>query len=143
MALGPVEVVVLDFPGSRFDGRVLPALERLVADRTISLIDGLLVTRGEEGDTVLLEIDDAGGGDDVAALASLCDRYDALLSEDDVAELTEALEPGSSAAVLVFEHTWVRPLRDAVVAVGGRVVDSVRIPAEVVAEVVASLEEAR
>jgi DNA-directed RNA polymerase subunit L len=65
-----------------------------------------------------------------------------MISDEDIEELSAALDPNSSAAVLVFEHTWVRPLRDAIVESGGVLAENFRVPPEVVAEVMAALETA-
>ena len=152
MALGPIEVVVIAFPGSRFDGAILPELERLLQAGTISIVDGLLASKDVTGETSFVEIDevgpddgpdgapDVGENEDVSRLAALCDRFDELLSDDDVDALTADLDPGSSAAILVFEHTWVRPLRDAIAGAGGVLAANVRIPREAVSEVMTALE---
>ena len=142
MPLGPIEVVVIAFPGNRFNGRILPELARLLDSGTISIIDGLLVTKDPTGVTTFLEIDEEGASEEVARLAELCDRFDELISAEDVAELTIDLAPNSSAAVLVFEHTWVRPLRDAIVDAGGVLTADIRVPHEVVDQVMAALETA-
>ncbi len=140
--LGPIEVVVIAFPGSRFKGQILPELSRLLEAGTISIVDGLLVTKDTAGNTTFMEIDEAGPDEDVARLAELCDRCEELISDDDVEELTQDLEPGSSVAILVFEHTWVRPLREAIVDAGGVLAANFRVPREAVDEVVAALETA-
>ena len=66
---------------------------------------------------------------------------DALISDEDVEALSETLEPNSSAAILVFEHTWAIPFRDAIVDSGGILAAAVRIPADVVDNVLAALAE--
>lgn len=139
MSVGPIEVIVVEFPGNRFNGEILPELNRLVGAGTISIVDGLLATRDPDGTVSVIEVDDASPDSDVAALAGLFDRIDALVSEDDVAVLVDTLEPGSSAAILVFEHTWAKPFRDAVLGSGGVLATQLRIPMDVVAEVMDAL----
>lgn len=141
MSIGPVELVVIAFPGNKFNGEILPELTRLLEAGTITIIDGILAIKDEAGDVLLVELDEESEGD-VARLAELVDRYEELISDEDVEELTADLEPNSSAAILVFEHTWVKPLRDAIVDSGGELAATMRIPAEAVAEVLDALDDA-
>lgn len=135
MTLGPIEILVLAFPENRFSGRILPELERLVEDRTVTIVDGLFVTLDEYGAASYAEFDELDADSEVASLTTVLDSVDGLLSDQDVDELVKELEPGSSAAILVFEHTWVRPLQEAVIDAGGVLVESIRIPGAAVAEV--------
>jgi hypothetical protein len=139
MSVGPIEVIVVEFPGNRFNGKIIPELRRLVEAGTIRIVDGLLISRDEGEDLTILEIDQVTGDSDLAALAELFDTIDALVSDEDVEALSQTLEPNSSAAILVFEHTWAIPFRDAVVDSGGVLAAAVRIPADVVDDVLAAL----
>ena len=139
MSLGPIEVVVLAFPENRFTGEILPELERLVQSDTISIVDGVLASKDGDGTTTFVEFDSLEG--DFAVLAGVLERVEGLVSDEDVEDLTASLPPDSSAAVLVFEHTWAIPLRDAIVRGGGELVANLRIPASVVEEVVANSPE--
>lgn len=139
MAVGPIEVIVVEFPGNRFNGKILPELKRLVDAGTIRIVDGLLMTRGADDEISVLEVDQVLADPDLAALAELFDSLDALISDEDVEALKETLEPDSSAAILVFEHTWAIPFRDALVDSGGILAAAVRIPADVVDDVITSL----
>lgn len=141
MTVGPIEVLVIGFPENRFTGAILPELERVVASGTISIVDGLFVTLDAEGVATYVEFDEVAPNSDVASLVSVLDRVDGLLSDDDVERLTDTLAPNSSAAILVFEHTWVKPLRDSIVGAGGVLLESIRIPGAVVSEVEAALAE--
>jgi len=132
MALGPIEVLLIAFPGNQFSGEILPELERLVEAGTISVVDGLLVTKLDDGDVIFAEFGEEDANPDAARLAALLDQVESLISDDDVAELAAGLEPNSSAALLVFEHTWAKPFRDAVVASGGVVAADFRVPGLVV-----------
>jgi len=141
MALGPIEILVIEFPGSQFKGDIMPELEKLVANDTISIIDGLLVKKDENGDVTFVEFDELGINDDAAKLAGVVDQLDALISDEDVEEWAAALAPGDSEAILVFEHTWAKPFRDAVVKSGGVLGANLRIGGEVVEELLAELAE--
>jgi hypothetical protein len=139
MSVGPIEVIVVEFPGNRFNGRIIPELRRLVDAGTIRIVDGLLISRAEDEEITILEIDQVTGDPDLTALADLFDTIDALVSEEDIDALSETLEPNSSAAILVFEHTWAIPFRDAIVDSGGVLAAALRIPADVVDDVIATL----
>ena len=138
---GPVEIVVIAFPGAQFKGDILPELERLVASNTISIIDGLVVLKDADGEITFTEITETTPNADVAALAELVDRVDGLIADEDIEILTEDLQPNSAAGILVFEHTWVKRLREAVIGSGGVLLEDVRVPADVVEEVLAVVAE--
>lgn len=141
MRLGPIEVVVVAFPGSEFNGEIMPALEDLVENDVISIVDGLLITKDDQGDIEFVEISEEGSSPEVAKLAALVGEANGLLSDDDIEEFAAALDPGDSAAALVFEHTWAKPFRDAIVDSGGILVANMRVPGAVVDEVMEALEE--
>jgi uncharacterized membrane protein len=141
MTLGPVEVLVIAFPGNQFTGEIIPELERLVDNDTISIIDGLLVRKDADGEVSFIEFEELGGNADAERLAGVMNQLDSLISDEDVAELAASLEPNSSEAILVFEHTWAKPLRDAIVASGGVLADNFRVPGMVVDELLDALAE--
>ncbi|KQX08313.1 hypothetical protein ASC59_11775 [Leifsonia sp. Root1293] len=122
-------------------GKILPELTKLVESGVVSIIDGLLAAKETDGSVTLAEFSEAGGDPDAAALADLFDRVEGLVSDEDVEELVAELEPGTSAAILVFEHTWLKPLRDSIIDSGGVLLDSVRIPGVVVEEILATVPE--
>ena len=142
MALGPIEVIVIGFPGSEFNGDIMPELQRLVEEETITIVDGLLVTKSTDGEVDFAEFGEEGGNDRATQLEALLDQLEALISDEDVTEIAETLEPGSSAAILVFEHTWAKPFRDAVVASGGMLAANFRVPGLVIDELLSELAAA-
>ena len=141
MALGPIEVLVVSFPGNQFTGGIIPELERLVGNDTISIIDGLLVRKDADGEVTFIEFEELGGNADAERLAGVMDQLESLISDEDVQELAASLEPDSSEAILVFEHTWAKPLRDAIVSSGGVLANNFRVPGMVVDELLAELAE--
>lgn len=128
MALGPIEVLEISFPGNEFNGEILPELERLVENDTITVVDGVAIVKGADGEVEFVEFDQDGGSEATQRLAALLDQVEAFISDDDIQQLADALEPNSSAAILVFEHTWAKPFRDAVVASGGVLAANFRVP---------------
>ncbi len=141
MALGPIEVLVVSFPGNEFNGAIIPELERLVESDTISIVDGLLVQKDADGEVTFTEFEELGANPDAAKLADLMNQVESLISDEDIDELAAALEPNSSEAILVFEHTWAKPFRDAVVASGGVLANNFRVPGFVVEELLSELAE--
>ncbi|MDN4479130.1 DUF6325 family protein [Demequina lignilytica] len=135
MTLGPVEIVTIGFAHGRFDGSIMPELERLVASGTISIVDGVVVRKDAEDSVEILELEEATDDPAIAQLGAIVREIDGLLNDEDVEALIDELPVGAAAAVLCFEHTWVKPLRDAITAAGGELLDSVRVPGPVVQEV--------
>ncbi len=82
------------------------------------------------GDVTFVEFDELGVNDDAAKLAGVMDQLDSLISDEDVEEWAARLDPGNSEAILVFEHTWAKPFRDAVVESGGVLADNIRFRAQ-------------
>jgi len=139
MALGPIELLVIGFPGNRFTGGILPEIERLIDDGVITVVDALLIYKDDDGDVEIVELDQVDAGQDVAALNKFLDESNGLISDEDMEGFADALEPGSSAAALAFEHTWFKPLRDELVGSGGILLANMRIPGLVVDEVLAAV----
>ena len=133
MSIGPVEILVISFPGNEFNGDVAPALADLVQSGLIRVIDLVFVTKDAAGDVVGLELSDIDPAVS-AAFAPHVEEPSGLLADDDIADLGADLEPNSSAAILLFEHVWAIRFRDAVVDSGGELLASIRIPKEVVDE---------
>jgi uncharacterized membrane protein len=139
MALGPVEYVVLGFPGNEFNGDVAPALAKLIKSKTIRLLDLLFVGKDAAGDVLVLEFDEL---EELAAYAGLDGEVGGVISDADVAHVAEALAPGSSAALLIWEDVWATEFAVAVRKSGGVLLEGARIPYEIVEAVFADLPAA-
>ena len=136
MTLGPVELVVLGFPGSRFSGEIRPRIQDLVDRNIVNIVDALLITKSDQGEVTYFEMDEIQDVDpDLRALHACFSEELDLISEEDGEVFAAELAPGSSALAIAFEHTWMRPVRDAVVNSGGVLIADVQIPAQVVDEV--------
>lgn len=137
MSMGPVEILMVEFPESQFTGKIAPELARLVEHGTIRIIDLLFVTKEDDGEVLAVELADS---DDPVreVFEPVVHEITGLLSEEDVEDLGQELDPGSSAALLLFEHVWATQLRDAIVESGGELLGSIRVPKEIVDEVVAA-----
>ena len=139
--LGPVEILLVAFPGNQFTGEITPALQELVDSGTIRIIDLVFVAKDADGNAVGIELealDDESRGN----FDSLITELEGLIAEEDIEDLAESLEPNSSTAILLFEHTWATRFRDAVAGSGGELVARIPIPAAAMAEVMAANDAA-
>ena len=131
MSIGPVEYMIVAFPGNQFKGEIVPALQELVESGTIRIIDLAFVMKNTDGAVVTAEMGDLDS-EVFKALDALTPETLGLLNEEDLAAAAEELEPNSSAALLVWEDVWATKLRDAILNAGGEVLDLERLPHEVV-----------
>ncbi len=135
--IGPIDYLLVEWPGRQPNGEVAPHLVDLVDRGLIRILDLLFIAKDEEGNVAALNIADVGG--DVAELSIFEGASSGLLGDDDVEQAGGVLEPGTSAALLVFENSWAAPFVGAVRRSGGELVASGRIPAE---DVLAALDAA-
>ena len=131
MSIGPVEYLIVAFPGNQFKGEIVPALAELVEAGTIRIIDLAFVLKDADGAVVAAEVGDLDS-EVFKAFDALSPEGLGLLNEEDLAAAGEELEPNSSAALLVWEDVWATKLRDAILNAGGEVLDLERLPYEVV-----------
>ena len=136
MTLGPVELLVVKFPGNQFKGEIAPALTALVENGTIRVIDILVANKDADGTVEMVEVNDLDDAD-VRRFDPVVTDVTDLLNAEDVDALTRALEPNSSAAVLLFENTWATRFRDALVNANAELVLNERIPRAVIDELTA------
>jgi|SRR5829696_4150077 len=129
--IGPVEYIVVGFPGNRFKGEIAPALADLVEAGTIRIIDVAFAGKDESGDLLAFELSDLDS-DVQKALAELGAQPTGLFSEEDLISVAETLEPGSSAALLAWENVWAKGVADAIRNAGGELYGYDRIPHEVI-----------
>ncbi len=133
--LGPVDYLVIEFPGSRFNGEIGSALLDLVDRGVIRVLDLVVITKNEDGSFEAFEFDDIDDSE-LGGIRTLESGLAQLLSEDDVASVAEALEPGSSAGLLVYENVWAAPFGSAVRRAGGQLVANGRIPVQALLAVI-------
>lgn len=128
--MGPVDYILVEWPGRQPNGEVAPHLVDLVDRGLIRILDLAFVTKDEDGAVAGIELADLGDG--AGELEVFEGASSGLLSDDDLTEAAAALEPGTSAAVLVFENTWAAPFAAAVRRSGGQLVASGRIPVQAI-----------
>jgi hypothetical protein len=134
--LGPVDYVVVEFPAgvSNFTGEMAKELLALVDAGTIRLIDVLILTKDEDGTVDAMELSDV---EELGELEALETELAELLAAEDVAHLAAAMEPGSTAGVLIWENLWAAPFASAARRSGGQLIANGRIPIQAI---IASIE---
>ena len=133
--MGPIDYLLVEWPGRQPNGEAAPYLVDLVERGLIRILDLTFIAKDEDGNVAGLELADLGDG--AAELSVFEGASSGLISDDDVNEAAAALEPGTSAALLVYENSWAGPFAAAVRRSGGQLVASGRIPAE---DVLAALD---
>jgi uncharacterized membrane protein len=132
MSVGPIEYLVVAFPGNKFKGEIVPALAELVESNTIRILDLVFILKDEEGNVAAVELADLDPEDEAAAMSDISEVDAGLLNEDDIALAAESLEPNSSAGLLVFENVWATRFAEAVRNADGQLIANERIPYDVV-----------
>jgi uncharacterized protein DUF6325 len=129
--LGPVDYLVVAFPAERanFSGEMASELNRLIASNMIRVLDLVIVTKDEDGSVEAAELRDVDDTE-IGELRALERDLAILLAEEDIEEIGAFLEPGSAAAVMVWENTWAAPFGSAVRRSGGELVATGRIPTQ-------------
>jgi hypothetical protein len=132
--MGPVDYLVLKFPGNKFSGEIVPELARLEQNKTIRIIDLAFVLKDQKGNVLITEAKNLGGvaGDAFSAFAAKASEW---LSIDDIEAIAMVLPNNSSAAILLYENTWAIHLKEGLLNANAEVVDMGRIPSELVRSV--------
>lgn len=127
--IGPVEYVVIEFPGNRFNGAIVPALSRLIERGTVRIIDLVFVIKDADGNVASFEYDEL---EDAEAFAGIDGEADGMLSDEDVLAIAEDLHDDSSALLIMFEDLWAHEFAQAVRSSGGELVAGGRVPRELI-----------
>jgi hypothetical protein len=135
-ALGPVDYIVVEFPAgaSKFTGEMVKELLALVDSGTVRVIDVLILTKDADGSVEATELADIDG---LGPLQAVEAQLAELLAADDVEHLAAAMEPGSTAGVLIWENLWAAPFASAARRSGGQLIADGRIPIQAI---IASIE---
>jgi hypothetical protein len=135
-SLGPVDYIVVEFPAgaSNFTGEMATELIALVDAGTIRVIDVLILTKNADGTVDAMELSDI---EELGPLQEIEAQLASLLAEEDVAHLAAAMDPGSTAGVLIWENLWAAPFASAARRSGGQLIATGRIPIQAI---IASIE---
>jgi Family of unknown function (DUF6325) len=135
---GPIDYIVVEFPGNRMTGEGFPLLVDLVDRGIIRILDLVFVSRDTDGSMIAMDISDLDG-DGQLDLAVFEGVSSGLVAQDDIDDAASAIEPGNSAAILIYENVWAGPFAAALRRGGAQLVASGRIPIQAI---LASLEAA-
>jgi Family of unknown function (DUF6325) len=135
-SLGPIDYIVVEFPAgaSNFTGEMAKELLALVDSGTIRVIDVLILTKDEDGAVEAMELSDI---EELGELQAVEAQLAELLAADDVEHLAAAMDPGSTAGVLIWENLWAAPFASAARRSGGQLIATGRIPIQAI---IASIE---
>ncbi len=135
--MGPIDYVLIEWPDRQPNGEAAPLLIDLVDRGIIRILDLSFITKDADGAVAALAVADVEA---IEGLEDLIGASSGLLSAEDLDEAAAALEPGTSAALLVYENSWAAPFATAVRRNGGQLVASGRIPVQAVLEALEAVE---
>ena len=139
MSVGPVEYVILGFPGNKFTGQIVPELAKLIDSGLIRLIDLTFISKDAAGEVMVVEYNAV---EELAAFRDLDAEVGGILTDEDVAHAALSLEPNTSAALLVWEDAWAGPFAAAVRNANGVILEGARIPREIIEQAMDALADA-
>ena len=139
MAMGPVQMLLLSFAEPKFEGKIIDELQRLREHETVRIIDALVVEKDEAGDITAVQASDlsldeatemgaiagaliglgVGDPEDGALLGAAAGSDGHLIPDEEVWYIADAIPPGTVAAIILLEHLWAIPLREAIAGAGG------------------------
>jgi len=138
--MGPIDYILVEWPGRQPTGEAAPYLVDLVDRGIIRILDFAFIAKDQDGSVGGIEISEIA--DQVEEMRVFEGASSGLLSDEDTAEAGEALEPGTSAALLVYENSWAAPFASAVRRSGGQLVASGRIPVQALLAALDAAEDA-
>jgi uncharacterized membrane protein len=136
---GPIDYLVVEFPGNRMTGEAFPLLVDLVDRGLVRILDLVFVRKDTDGSVVALELKDFDG-DGELDMSVFAGASSGLIGDDDIQEAGDVLQPGSSAGILVYENRWAAPFAAAVRRSGGQLVASGRLPIQAVLDALDAIE---
>ena len=132
--LGPVDYLMVRFPGNKFSGKIVPELESLEKKGIIRVIDAVLVLKDAKGKVLITELSDLKG-DASKEFQALAKETEEWFSIDDIEAIAESLPRNSSAGVLLYENVWAIRFKEALIDADAELIDMGRIAPEVIAQV--------
>lgn len=136
MTVGPVEYIIVGFPGNEFNGQIAPELAKLIESGTIRIIDLVFMTKDADGKVAVVEFDEHEA---LAPFAELEGEVGGIISQDDIEHAAVDLQPNTSAALLIWEDVWATPLVEALRDSGGVLIEGSRIPHDLIEDALVGL----
>jgi hypothetical protein len=136
MEIGPVEYLILGFRGTQIHDEFAPAIERLVENNLIHIIDLVFVKKDAEGSTTTFEFDEL---EEVKGFAALQGEAGGVISAEDISYTADGLDPDSCAVIVLWEDLWAAEFAQALRTAGGSVLEGARVPRELIDAALAAL----
>jgi Family of unknown function (DUF6325) len=137
MSIGPVEYIAIAFPGNKFSGEIIPAIKALQDAGTIRVLDLVIISKDADGNVAAIELAEASP-ETQATFAVLGVESKNLLGEEDFEDIGSALDPNSTAALMIWENAWAAEFAKSLRNADGILIANGRIPAALVEELMAS-----
>ena len=137
MSIGPVEYIAIAFPGNKFSGEIIPAIQKLQESGTIRVLDLVIITKNADGNVAAIELSDADA-EQRAVLDVLGIERKNLLGEEDFEDIGAALDPNTTAGLMIWENVWAAEFAKSLRNANGILIANGRIPAELIEEATAS-----
>ena len=137
MSIGPVEYIAIAFPGNKFSGEIIPAIQELQESGTIRVLDLVIISKDGDGNVTGIELSEASP-EEQATLAALGVQSRNLLGQEDIEDIGGALDPNSSAALMIWENTWAASFAESLRNADGVLIANGRIPVPMIEELMAS-----
>jgi len=136
MSIGPVEYIAIAFPGNKFSGQIIPAIKELQDSGTIRVLDLVIISKDGDGNVTAVELSEASA-EERATLAALGVESRNLLGQEDIEDIGEALDPNSTAGLMIWENVWAARFAKSLREADGVLIANGRIPAALVEEIMA------
>jgi hypothetical protein len=136
MSIGPVEYIAIAFPGNKFSGKIVPAIKELQQSGTIRVLDLVLISKDGDGNVTGVELAEASP-EEQASLAALGVSGRNLLGQEDVEDIGAALDPNSTAALMIWENVWAARFAQSLRDADGILIANGRIPVQLVEDLMA------
>ena len=136
MSIGPVEYIAIAFPGNKFSGEIVPAIKELQQSGTIRVLDLVIISKDGDGNVTAVELSEASP-EEQAALAALGVESRNLLGQEDVEDIGGALDPNTTAGLMIWENVWAARFAESLRNADGILIANGRIPAALVEEIMA------
>jgi hypothetical protein len=131
MSIGPVEYIAIAFPGNKFSGAIIPAIQELQQSGTIRVLDLVIISKDVDGNVTAVELSEASP-EEQATLAALGVQSRNLLGQEDIEDIGAALDPNSTAGLMIWENVWAARFAQSLRDADGILIANGRIPVELV-----------
>ena len=133
MSIGPVEYIAIAFPGNKFSGAIVPAIKELQDSGTIRVLDLVVISKDSDGNVTAVELSETSP-EEAAALGALGIAGKSLLGQEDIEDIGSALDPDSTAGLMLWENVWAARFAQSLRDADGILIANGRIPAALVEE---------